>query len=171
MLGYYAALEKLEQLAASPVAVTEKHIQTLHALVMAEGRIMRLLRSAHRTTTTKDAPRRTLRNGWSISALAWRRTENDTGTRAENRMQFRHMYQRLYKPLLSHSFFLFVARGTGKTHLLQSLFKNHKSVLWIDLLPQGEVLQFLRSANELGARLDGLTKPPSFVVIISLILE
>lgn len=38
VLGYYAALEKLEQLAASHSAVTEKHIQTLHALVMAEGR-------------------------------------------------------------------------------------------------------------------------------------
>jgi Fic family protein len=38
VLGYYAALEKLEQLVASQGAVTEKHIQTLHALVMAEGR-------------------------------------------------------------------------------------------------------------------------------------
>jgi predicted AAA+ superfamily ATPase len=75
------------------------------------------------------------------------------------------MYQRLWKPLLSHSFFLFGARGTGKTRLLQSLFKNHESVLWIDLLRQGEVLQLLRSANELRPRLDGLTKPPSFVVI------
>lgn len=38
VLGYYAALEKLEQLAAAGSAVTETHIQTLHALVMAEGR-------------------------------------------------------------------------------------------------------------------------------------
>jgi Fic family protein len=38
VLGYYAALEKLEQLTASQSAVTETHIQTLHALVMAEGR-------------------------------------------------------------------------------------------------------------------------------------
>jgi Fic family protein len=38
VLGYYGALEKLEQLATSHEAVTEKHIQTLHALVMAEGR-------------------------------------------------------------------------------------------------------------------------------------
>jgi Fic family protein len=38
VLGYYGALEKLEQLAASHDVVTEKHIQTLHALVMAEGR-------------------------------------------------------------------------------------------------------------------------------------
>jgi Fic family protein len=38
VLGYYAALEKLEQLAAAGRAVTETNIQTLHALVMAEGR-------------------------------------------------------------------------------------------------------------------------------------
>ena len=38
VLGYYAALEKLEQLAATGSAVTETHIQTLHALVTAEGR-------------------------------------------------------------------------------------------------------------------------------------
>jgi predicted AAA+ superfamily ATPase len=45
------------------------------------------------------------------------------------------------------------------------MLKSQESVLWIDLLRQGEVLQFLRSANELRSRLDGLTKPPSFVVI------
>jgi Fic family protein len=38
VLGYYAALEKAEQIAASMVAISENHIQTLHALVMADGR-------------------------------------------------------------------------------------------------------------------------------------
>jgi len=38
VLGYYAALEKVEQLAAAGVAVSEADIQMLHALVMAEGR-------------------------------------------------------------------------------------------------------------------------------------
>lgn len=38
VLGYYAALEQLEQLVAIKSQVTEKHIQTLHGLVMAEGR-------------------------------------------------------------------------------------------------------------------------------------
>jgi Fic family protein len=38
VLGYYAALEKMEQLVVANSAVTENHIQTLHALVMAEGR-------------------------------------------------------------------------------------------------------------------------------------
>jgi predicted AAA+ superfamily ATPase len=87
------------------------------------------------------------------------------GTNVQNRIQFRHMYQRLCKPLVSHSFFLFGARGTGKTKLLQSLFPDHESVLWVDLLREGEVLQFLRSPNELRSRLDALAKPPSFVVI------
>ena len=38
VLGYYAALAQLERLSASHSSVTETHIQTLHALVMAEGR-------------------------------------------------------------------------------------------------------------------------------------
>ena len=37
VLGYYAALAKAEQLAARRIIVTEKHVQTLHALVMAGG--------------------------------------------------------------------------------------------------------------------------------------
>lgn len=36
--GYYAALAHLEQYAAQGVSVTEKIIQTLHALVMSDGR-------------------------------------------------------------------------------------------------------------------------------------
>lgn len=38
VLGYYAAFEKAEQIAASHVPVTEGHIQALHGLVMGEGR-------------------------------------------------------------------------------------------------------------------------------------
>ncbi len=37
VLGYYAAVEKVEQLAAAEDSITETHIQTLHALVMAGG--------------------------------------------------------------------------------------------------------------------------------------
>jgi Fic family protein len=37
VLGYYAALAKAEQLAAGTIIVTEKHVQTLHALVMTGG--------------------------------------------------------------------------------------------------------------------------------------
>jgi Fic family protein len=38
VLGYYAALEKAEQLAASGNSFTEHDVQILHALVMAEGK-------------------------------------------------------------------------------------------------------------------------------------
>lgn len=38
VLGYYAALEKTEQLAAGRGPITELHIQTLHALAMGGGR-------------------------------------------------------------------------------------------------------------------------------------
>ncbi len=36
--GYYAALKQVEQWAAQGIKIQEKHIQTLHALVMANGR-------------------------------------------------------------------------------------------------------------------------------------
>ena len=38
VLGYYAALDKLEEIVSSAQVVTESHIKTLHALVMAGGR-------------------------------------------------------------------------------------------------------------------------------------
>jgi len=38
VLGYYAALERVERLAASRVPVSEAHLQALHGLVMGEGR-------------------------------------------------------------------------------------------------------------------------------------
>ena len=38
VLGYYAALEKVERVAASRSPISELHLQTLHALVMAGGR-------------------------------------------------------------------------------------------------------------------------------------
>lgn len=38
VLGYYAALEKVEKIAALGTPISEAQIQTLHALVMAEGR-------------------------------------------------------------------------------------------------------------------------------------
>ena len=37
VLGYYAALANVEQFAAGRIAVTERHVKTLHALVMAGG--------------------------------------------------------------------------------------------------------------------------------------
>lgn len=43
------------------------------------------------------------------------------------------MFKRLLNPSLSHSFFLFGPRGTGKTTFLKSFFQ-HKVSRWIDLL-------------------------------------
>ncbi|OFZ82935.1 MAG: hypothetical protein A2583_16625 [Bdellovibrionales bacterium RIFOXYD1_FULL_53_11] len=45
------------------------------------------------------------------------------------------MYTRTCKPLLSNSFFLFGARGTGKTSLLKSIFsESSKNHVWLNLL-------------------------------------
>ncbi|MBI3930373.1 MAG: ATP-binding protein [Armatimonadetes bacterium] len=44
------------------------------------------------------------------------------------------MFPRLIHPLLSRSFFLFGARGTGKSTLLRQLFAGRGDVFWIDLL-------------------------------------
>ena len=44
------------------------------------------------------------------------------------------MIQRMVKPLLSRSFFLFGARGTGKSTLLRELFGTGDGVIWLDLL-------------------------------------
>jgi predicted AAA+ superfamily ATPase len=56
------------------------------------------------------------------------------GAHVENGVHYRHMYQRMCNPLLSRSFFLFGARGTGKTSLLNSLLGDAPSVFWFDLL-------------------------------------
>jgi len=47
------------------------------------------------------------------------------------------MFNRLCKPLLSNSFFLFGARGTGKTSLLKVLLPPSEDVYWVDLLDDG----------------------------------
>src|SRR3989338_7712882 len=43
------------------------------------------------------------------------------------------MFQRIIKPIKSNSFFLFGARGTGKSTFLKTFFEGEKT-LWIDLL-------------------------------------
>ncbi|MDH4467790.1 MAG: AAA family ATPase [Bacteriovoracaceae bacterium] len=55
------------------------------------------------------------------------------------------MIHRLCNPLKSPSFFLFGARGTGKSTLLKSLFTN-KNVLYLDLL-DGEIFDRLLLNN------------------------
>ena len=53
------------------------------------------------------------------------------------------MIKRLQKLSQKHSFFLFGARGTGKTTLLKQLFSK-KDSLWIDLLSFEEEDRFAR---------------------------
>lgn len=62
------------------------------------------------------------------------------------------MFYRLINPLESNSFFIFGARGTGKSTFLKKFFAE-QDVLWVDLLdPQQEDL-FSRNPTELKSRI------------------
>jgi predicted AAA+ superfamily ATPase len=74
------------------------------------------------------------------------------------------MYKRSCKFLEANSFFLFGARGTGKSTLLSRAFED-KSVLWIDLLKPEEENTFLLHPETLTERLDALECLPEWVVI------
>lgn len=58
------------------------------------------------------------------------------------------MYRRQLNLLKKHSFFLFGARGTGKTQLLRENFLNEAS-LWIDLLKDQDFLVYSRNPDRL----------------------
>jgi predicted AAA+ superfamily ATPase len=79
------------------------------------------------------------------------------------------MYRRICNPLLSRSFFLFGARGTGKTHLLRQLFHTSRfkpgKVIWFDLLKEGELFTFVKNPDEMRQRIEGLSTRPEWVVI------
>ncbi|MFN4896002.1 MAG: ATP-binding protein [Pseudomonadota bacterium] len=57
------------------------------------------------------------------------------------------MYHRLAKPLLSNSFFLLGARGTGKTSLLEKLFPPSERCIWIDLLDDALYQRLMRNPS------------------------
>ncbi|MGE4170279.1 MAG: ATP-binding protein [Candidatus Margulisiibacteriota bacterium] len=91
------------------------------------------------------------------------------------------MVNRFCRPLLSNSFFIFGARGTGKTTFLKSLFKG-KSILWIDLLDPEEEDRFHRTPNELARRveanphlewvvIDEIQKNPALLNVIHHLIE
>jgi predicted AAA+ superfamily ATPase len=77
------------------------------------------------------------------------------------------MYTRLCNPLKNNSFFLFGARGTGKSSLLQSTLASES--LWIDLLDDQEFLALSRRPSILSERLKAYEtshgKLPRWVVI------
>ena len=74
------------------------------------------------------------------------------------------MFQRLVSPIKSNSFFLFGARGTGKTTFLKSLFPP-ETVEYIDLLQADQEEQFVRNPMEFEQRASALRPPREWVVI------
>jgi predicted AAA+ superfamily ATPase len=74
------------------------------------------------------------------------------------------MLSRLCKPLLSRSFFLFGARGTGKTTLLKELF-TPDTALRINLLLPSDYDDFALSPEVLIARVRALPKSCNWVLI------
>lgn len=74
------------------------------------------------------------------------------------------MFHRLSKPLKSNSFFLFGARGTGKSTFLKEFFSK-ENALWIDLLDPLEEDIFARDPEELKRRVLTLTNKKAWVVI------
>ena len=60
------------------------------------------------------------------------------------------MVYRLQKLHRSHSFFLFGARGTGKSTLLRQIFTPQQT-LWIDLLDDDQEERFSRNPGELSS--------------------
>jgi predicted AAA+ superfamily ATPase len=74
------------------------------------------------------------------------------------------MLHRLCKPLLSNSFFVFGARGTGKTSLLRETFED-KETLWIDLLNARDEERYQFDPDILAQNFAVATKRPEWVVI------
>lgn len=68
------------------------------------------------------------------------------------------MIDRKCNILESNSFFLFGARGTGKSTLLRKMFEGQENILWIDLLDPAEEDLFVREPNELTNRISGVPK-------------
>jgi predicted AAA+ superfamily ATPase len=75
------------------------------------------------------------------------------------------MIQRCITPSKTTSFFLFGARGTGKSTLLKHIFKDNDAVMWIDLLDPEEEDRFSMHANELAEHLDVAPGRYQWVVI------
>src|SRR3989338_70259 len=74
------------------------------------------------------------------------------------------MYKRLCNPLKSNSFFLFGARGTGKTTLIRSMLGN-ENVFWIDLLDKNEEDRYARNPSLLYGEVQAKAETISWVVI------
>src|SRR5665213_1521179 len=65
------------------------------------------------------------------------------------------MFRRIQKLNKNHSFFLFGARGTGKSTLLKRYFPIHPTRdLWIDLLSDHDEERFGRHPDEISLVID-----------------
>ena len=74
------------------------------------------------------------------------------------------MVNRLVKPLKNHSFFMFGARGTGKTYFLER-FLNQDTTFTLDLLKPDNESAFLLNPGELADRIEGLPEGISHIFI------
>jgi predicted AAA+ superfamily ATPase len=74
------------------------------------------------------------------------------------------MFNRHLQLPKDHSFFLFGARGTGKTHLLKSRFQN-ENVLFVDLLDPELEARYTLDPNRLRNQIRGMPTKPEIVVI------
>ncbi len=74
------------------------------------------------------------------------------------------MYSSTVNISKKHSFFLFGARGTGKSCLLQRLFEPEK-ILWIDLLQPSEFEILNREPGDLSRRIEALNPKQTHIII------
>jgi predicted AAA+ superfamily ATPase len=77
------------------------------------------------------------------------------------------MFQRIFNPLISRSFFVFGARGVGKTSWLQERFSS-AGTLWVDLLDEDVFERYSLKPQRLDAELEEMKasgKLPKTVVI------
>jgi len=74
-------------------------------------------------------------------------------------------YARAITPIKSNSFFLFGARGTGKSTFLRRFFDSRDRVLWIDLLHASTADRYGRNPDELISEVRGANAAWDFVVI------
>lgn len=74
------------------------------------------------------------------------------------------MFKRILNPLKSNSFFLFGARGTGKTSFLENYYMS-PNTLWVDLLDPEKEDRFTRTPNQLASEIEGFRGKLDWVVI------
>lgn len=86
------------------------------------------------------------------------------GRRSENRLEFRNMIPRTLNISKSQSFFLFGARGTGKSSLLKSIFAPNEALV-LDLLLPVHCDPLLRNPQSLVEQVNALSSETRWVVI------